>query len=61
MPARVDVVYEGEVFDEVPEQGDTRQFSPLLKVADDSYLTCGALVNHGLVGKKVRVTVEVLD
>lgn len=54
-------VYEGEVFDEVPDQEDTAQFAPLLKIAEDCYLTCGALVNRGWVGKKIRVTVEVLS
>lgn len=62
-PFEIDKVFEGTVVDEVPGQDDIEGLglAPLLKVADDNYLTCGALVNMGLMGKRVRVTVEVFD
>ena len=58
---KVDKVWEGVVVDEVPDQELEEWMPPLLKVADDCFLMCGALVNRGLMGKKIRVTVEVFD
>jgi hypothetical protein len=59
-PFEIDKIFEGTVVDKVPGQ-NVAEFLPLLKVADDNFLTCGALVNMGLMGKRVRVTVEVYD
>ncbi len=59
--AETDSVVEGVVVDRVPEQDDMSNLAPFLRVSEDLYLVCGCLVSHGLMGKKVRVTVEVLD
>ena len=57
----VDCVLEGLVTDHVAGEAFNPDYAPLLMINPKQYLLCGALVNMGLMGKRVRVTVEVLE
>lgn len=52
---------EGEVHEGLVVTGVDGDMGVFLQVGPDSYFTCGALIQHSLVGKHVRVTVEVLE